>query len=260
MNNIFIKRIDCWNDTLNISNFLLPLPPPSLKIKYDNNLKYYKICRKSNIKFFNMDAIDCCLMHAPNALVLNLADDNFPGGCVAMGSGAQEEALFRRTNYCSSLKIDLYPIRNDEIIYSPDISVIKTNESTGWKLLDINRLTKISFIACPGIKFPETINVNDEIKLKETDVDILKNKIITIIQTAIKFKYETIIFGALGCGAWKNPAKHVAQIFKEVLNNYDGVILNYYFAILNTTNENYIIRNHNKDSRKNIDIFEEVFN
>tara|TARA_B110000261_G_scaffold132641_1_gene149119 strand:- start:1134 stop:1409 length:276 start_codon:yes stop_codon:yes gene_type:complete len=76
-------------------------------------------------------------------------------------------------------------------------------------------------------------------------------KIETIIQTAIKFKYETIIFGALGCGAWRNPPKHVAQIFKEVLNNY--------FAILNTTDENYMVRNRNKDSRKNVDIFKDVF-
>jgi uncharacterized protein (TIGR02452 family) len=260
MNNIFIKRINCWNDTLNISNNLLPLPPSSLKIKYDDSFNYYKVYEKSNIKFFDMDSIDCCLTYAPNALVLNLADDNFPGGCVSMGSGAQEEALFRRTNYCSSLKIELYPIKNDEIIYSPKISVIKTNENTGWKLLDINSCPKISFIACPGIRHPDTIIVNNEIKLKETDVDILKKKIITIIQTAIKFKYETIIFGALGCGAWRNPVKHVAQIIKEVLYNYDGFILNFYFAILSTTDDNYIVRNHNKDSRKSIDIFKDVFN
>jgi uncharacterized protein (TIGR02452 family) len=259
MTNVFVKRMDCWNDTLNIATYLLPLPPPSLKIKYDDTFSNFKKYEKSNIKFFDMDAIDCCLIHAPNALVLNLADDNFPGGCVAMGSGAQEEALFRRTNYCSSLKIELYPIKNDEIIYSPKISVIKTNENTGWKLLDINSHPTVSFIACPGIKYPDTIIVNEEIKLKENDVDILKNKIITIIQTAIKFNYETIIFGALGCGAWRNPAKHVAQIIKEVLHNYDGFILNFYFAIMSTTDDNYIVRNHNEDSRKNIDIFKDVF-
>jgi len=259
MSNIFIKRVNCWNDTLNISK-TMHLPPTSLKIKYNETFNYSKLYKNSNIQFFDMDAIDCCLKHAPNALVLNLADDNFPGGCVQMGSGAQEEALFRRTNYCSSLKIELYPIKNDEIIYSPKISVIKTNENTGWKLLDINSQSKISFIACPGIKYPDTIIVNEEIKLKENDVNILKKKIITVIQTAIKFNYETIIFGALGCGAWKNPTKHVAQIFKEVLHNYDGSTLNFYFAIMTTTDDNYIVRNHTKDSRKNIDIFKDVFN
>lgn len=155
MDNIFVKRIDCWNDTLNISNYLIQSPPPSLKIKYDGNFSCIKKYAKSNIKFFDMDSIDCCLQFARDALVLNLSDDNFPGGCVAMGSGAQEEALFRRTNYCNSLKIEFYPIRNDEIIYSPGISLIKTSENTGWKLLDLNNPTKISFIACPGIKYPE---------------------------------------------------------------------------------------------------------
>ena len=258
MTNIFLQRIDCWNNTLNISK-ILESPPKSIKIKYDSNFNYNKKYEKTNIKFFDMDSIDCCLVHSSKALVLNLADDNFPGGCVAMGSGAQEEALFRRTNYCSSLKIELYPIRNNEVIYSPQISVIKKNENTGWQLLDLNNLPKISFIACPGIKYPDIIEVDNEKKLNENDTEILKNKIKTIIQTAIKFNYDTIIFGALGCGAWKNPIKHVAEIFKEVLQIYDGSILNFYFAIMNTTDENYIVRNRNKDSRKTIDIFKSVF-
>ena len=259
MENIFVKRIDCWHDTKNISTYLLQQPPSSLKLKYDQNFIYYKKYKKSNIQFFNMDAIDCCLTYAPNALVLNLADDNFPGGCVEMGSGAQEESLFRRTNYCSSLKIELYPIKKDEIIYSPEISVIKTSEKTGWNQLDLNNCPKISFIACPGIKYPELINENDEPKLKELDVNILKNKIKTIIQTSIKFNYDTIIFGALGCGAWRNPIKHVAQIFKEVLDECNGTILNFYFAIMHTTDDNYIVRNRDKKTQKTIDIFIDVF-
>jgi uncharacterized protein (TIGR02452 family) len=259
LDDIFTKRVDCWKNTLHISTYLLPLPPPSLKIKYADTFPTSKRYEKSNIKFFDMDAIDCCLVHAPNALVLNLADDNFPGGCVSVGSGAQEEALFRRTNYCSSLKIELYPIQKDEIIYSPNISVIKTNEKKEWKLVDIHSCPKVSFIACPGIRYPDTIIVDNEIQLQESDVDILQKKIITIIQTAITFKYETIVFGALGCGAWRNPSKHVAQIMKEVLGDYDGCVPNFYFAIMNTTDENYIVRNHNKDPIKTIDIFKAVF-
>ena len=189
-----------------------------------------------------MDTIDCCLLHSPNALVLNLADDIFPGGSVDVGSGAQEESLFRRTNYCASLKIELYPIRKDEIIYSPEISVIKTSENTSWGL--INNL-KISFIACPGIKYPETIR--NQTRLNEKDTKILKRKIKLIIQTAIRFNHDTIIFGALGCGAWRNPIKHVAEIFRDVLQKLDGTLLNFYFAIM-TTNSN-----------KTIDIFKDVF-
>ena len=239
------KRIDCWKHTLQLSHSLSK-PPPSLKIRYDKKYKYYKKYEKSNIDFFDMDSIDCCLLHSPNALVLNLADDLFPGGCVDIGSGAQEESLFRRTNYCASLNIELYPIKKDEIIYSPEISVIKKGEHSSWELMNLN---KISFIACPGIKYPETIRNQ---RLNKKDTKILKRKIKLMIQTAIRFNYDTIIFGALGCGAWRNPIEHVAEIFREVLQKLDGVLLNFYFAIMTT--------NTNKDNKKTIDIFKDVFN
>jgi uncharacterized protein (TIGR02452 family) len=197
-----------------------------------------------------MDTIDCCLSYSPNALVLNLADDDIPGGSVDYGSGAQEESLFRRTNYFCSLKEELYPIKHNEIIYSPGISVIKTSENTNWQLLDINNVPKVSFIACPGIKYPCPIIVDGNKQLNKKDTRILRNKIKTIIQTAIKYNHDTIIFGALGCGAWRNPITHVAQIFKEVLDKYDGVVLNYYFAIMSTPN----------DKIKTIDVFKNVLN
>ena len=42
-------------------------------------------------------------------LVLNMADDVRPGGCVAAGGGMQEESLFRRTNLRAHLLPSLYP-------------------------------------------------------------------------------------------------------------------------------------------------------
>lgn len=181
-----------------------------------------------------MDAIECCLEYAPDALVLNLADDLVPGGCVAQGSRAQEEALFRCTNYCATLTDNFYPIENDEAVYSPGVSVIKTSD---WKRIETP--PKMAFVACPGLKYPKTKNG----RLCATDVAILKMKIELIIQTAFEFGHETIIFGALGCGAWGNPPGHVAEIFKQVLDEYDGYVPNYYFAILTTPGDDGIARN-----------------
>lgn len=84
----------------------------------------------------------------------------------------------------------------------------------------------------------------------------MKNKIRLIIQTAIENKHETIIFGAMGCGAWRNPVKHVAEIFKYVLDECNGVILNYYFAILTTQDDVYQFR---KRERTSVEIFSDVF-
>lgn len=247
---MFDKRIQCWEDT-KIKCSSLNLPPESIKIKFNNNFIITKKYEKSNIKFHDMDAINCGLMYSENdkTLVLNLSDDCFSGGCIELGSGAQEESLFRRTNYFQSLLQKFYPIKSDEAVYSPCISIIKSSENTNWKLY--NQFPILSFIACPGIKYPRLI---DGEKLNTDDTEKLKNKIKLIIQVAVKYNYNTIIFGALGCGAWKNPAKHVAEIFKEVLQ------YNYIFAIMTTDDDNYIVRNHNKNPQTNIEIFLDVFN
>jgi uncharacterized protein (TIGR02452 family) len=257
---IFVKRMKCWENTREICKTMNP-PPNSEKVIYSNN-EFTKRFHKSNVQFFNIDAIECAieqLVKKLNPLVLNLADDCFAGGCVKSGSGAQEESLFRTTNYFQSLKQTFYPIKRNEAVYSPEISVIKTSEKTDWKLIDQNEMPKICFIACPGLKYPDTVTTNGEKILLDSDVDILKNKIKLIIQTAVLKNHDTIIFGALGCGAWKNPRKHVAEIFKEVLDEYDGVVLNYFFAIMNTNEDNYIVRDHDKGVEKTIDIFTEVF-
>jgi uncharacterized protein (TIGR02452 family) len=257
--NIYVRRIDCWNDTQTISS-KIPSPPKSSKIKYDNNFFPVKKFKSSTIRFFNMDSIDCCLQYSPKALVLNLADEIYPGGCVQMGSGAQEEALFRRTNYCSSLKVELYPLQKNEAIYSSQISVIKENEKREWlpctsSTSDLSGFRKISFVACAGLNHPDIglNNESEQVIKSDTDIEKIKIKIKTIIQIAVQFNHDTIIFGALGCGAFANPPKHVAQIFREVLKEYDGVIQNYFFAILHTHDDTYRVR------KKTVDVFKNVF-
>ena len=132
---IFEKRMKCWKDTKRICKIMTP-PPKSVKVIYSNTV-FTKKYNKSNIKFFNMDAIDCAIeCKMENPLVLNLSDNCFAGGCVSSGSGAQEESLFRRTNYFLSLLQTFYPILPNEAVYSPQISVIKTSEKTDWKIID----------------------------------------------------------------------------------------------------------------------------
>ena len=257
--NIFVKRIDCWLNLQELCKTIDPPSQPSTKIIY-NNEPFTKKYDKSTIRFYNTDCVDLALsMIHLNPLVLNLSDDVWAGGWVSSGSGALEESIFRRTNYFQSLLQNMYPILPNEAIYSPQISVIKTSEKTNWELIPTNEIQKLDFIAIPGLKYPETITVNNEKRLFDRDVEILKKKIKLIIQIAVDKHHDTIILGAMGCGAFLCPRKHVSQIFKEVLDECDGVVLNYYFAIMTTTDDNYIIKDHNKDNVPTIDIFTEVF-
>lgn len=255
-NNI-VKRIDCWIDTQKLCKTIKSPSLPSKKFIY-NNEPFTKKYDKSTIRFYNMDCVDLALYLIDlNPLVLNLSDDKISGGWVSSGSEAQEESIFRRTNYFQSLLQNMYPIRPNEAIYSSGISVIKTSEKTNWEVIPTNEIQQLDFVACPGLKYPKTVVINNEKRLLDKDVKILKNKIKLILQIAVNNNHDTIILGALGAGVWASPRKHVAEIFKEVLEELDGIILNYYFAIMTTNDDN---TDYNKDNIPTIDIFTEVFN
>lgn len=244
-NYITARRIYCWENTVRICENRTH-PPISEKIVYrgaDCKMASKKYDH-STIHIYNKDTIDCAMEHIHlNPLVLNMSDGIYAGGWVNSDSSAQDESLFRRTNYHQSLVTSFYPIAKNEAIYSPEISILKMNEETDWMLIPDEELMKLDFIACPAVKYPTTIMINGEDRLSEEDVLILKEKIYLIIQVALDKGHDTIIFGAMGCGCWNNPTKHVAEIFKELLeNDCDGVILNYYFAI-KTTNDDIDIFN-----------------
>ena len=257
--NIFVKRIDCWVSTQELCKNIEPPSQPSIKVIY-NDKPFTKKYDKSTIRFYNTDCVDLGLsMIDLNPLVLNLSDDLWAGGCISSGSGSQEEAIFRRTNYFQSLLQNMYPIFSNEAIYSPGISVIKKSEKENWQIIPTNEIQNLDFIAIPGLKYPETVVINNEKRLLDKYIDILKKKIKLIIQISVDNDHDTIILGALGGGAWLTPRKHLAEVFKEVLEECDGVVLNYYFAIMTTDGDSYIVKDHNKGDKPSIDYFTEVF-
>lgn len=284
-NNPFVLRIKCWNDTEALCEQLAYRPPPSVKVVSEVRMLYEMVQRRNQMKmngqwspvtqvdFLNQDAIDVALdllatKRALRPLVLNLSDDCWAGGCVEQGSGAQEESLFRRTNYHQTLVQDpaLYPILDGEAVYSPEVTILKSSEESGWQLYPVDQRPVLAFVACPAIKYPELVEDeyggSSEPRLKEEDVSRLKVKIGVIIETAARYRHDAIVLGAMGCGAWRNPAKHVAEIFKSVLDTYEGMVPYVVFAILSTSDDKYIVRQRNREGTGRIstcEIFEDVF-
>jgi uncharacterized protein (TIGR02452 family) len=206
----------------------------------------------SDIIVKDIDAIDCGLelieKEGLNPVVLNLADESIPGGCVATGSEAQEESLFRRTSLCATLLFDhrLYPIRPNEGIYSPNVWVIKTND---WK--DIDPPNRISFMSVPGLRYPLTDK--DSGRLNPEDRTTLETKIKLMLQIAMDNGHDSVVLGATGCGAWKSPPQEVAEAFKEVLASTPLPLKKVAFAILAPKgNVHAFIRNR---GRSNFEVF-----
>ncbi|MBI9093505.1 MAG: TIGR02452 family protein [Sphaerochaeta sp.] len=180
----------------------------------------------------NADCLAVAQEEKNNPLVLNMANANTPGGGVEGGSGAQEEHLFRSSNYLLSLysfhdrlskqygilrATQSYPLREAYgAVYSPKATVFRGREEDGYPLLD--QPYKVSFIAVPAIYNPPlTQNPEGLYEMGEEDQALTKEKIRTIFKVAIQHNHQTLILSAMGCGAFCNPPNQIARLFREVL-------------------------------------------
>ena len=196
-----------------------------------------RMYKNTEIHIIDVDTIDAAIgmidkRYRP--MLLNMADDRNPGGMVNDGSAAQEENLFRRSNYFRTLMPDFYPLLGTECVYSPNVLYFKSNEANHYQLL--KKPVYISTLAMPAIRFPAIEHVSDELMFKDsTKRKLMKDKIEMIYKCAIEYGHDTMILSAHGCGAWGGPIHDIARLFKEVSEKYDGYFKYIIFAILNNS-------------------------
>lgn len=162
-------------------------------------------------------------------VVLNLANAYNAGGGVLQGDNAQEESLFRRSTYCRTLLQTMYPMQQNEIIYSPDITVFKDAN------YNVVKPFHVAAIACAAIRDP--VLLNDKYA-DPHNMEIMYAKICGILSLCIHKGHKVIILGALGCGAFHNPPHVVAALFKDAIQKYGGWFDVIEFAVLGDTNYN----------------------
>ena len=163
-----------------------------------------------------------------------------PGGGVVNGSSAQEEALCR----CSTLYFNLNtsemwngfysphraahdPIHNDDIIYTPRVTVFKSDTSfpsalpeTDWYELDVITC------AAPNLREHPSNSMNNgdgdrRIQLTSDELRRLHEKRLSrILTVAAANGEEAIVLGAFGCGAFRNDPKVVAVAAAAALPHY----------------------------------------
>lgn len=186
--------------------------------------------------------------------ILNLASYRNPCGSVIYGEGAQEEYISLCSDYYRSLfqfthnplvygKYNV-PVRADEYypidlnwggIYSSNVTFFRERVADGqYKNI---HAWKCNVIAVPALSEPKCVEVAGELLLSDESIAIVKNKIRTIFNIAVDNNQKCLVLSAWGCGAYKNPPKHIARLFKEILMDFsfEKVI----FAIKDPTNVNY---------------------
>ena len=186
-----------------------------------------------------------------HVVVHNFASASNPGGGVAKGANAQEECLCRCSGlyFCLNLPAmwdgfykphrDAHnPIHNDDIIYTPGVTVFKTDTATP-KLLPESKWYDVDIITCaaPNLRNQSSNRYNSgdgNRQVKMTDKDLLalhEKKLRRILEVALSEGCETIILGAFGRGAFQNNPEVVALANRNVLKDYLHAFKNIEFAV-----------------------------
>ena len=172
--------------------------------------------------------------------VHNFASASNPGGGVEKGANAQEECLCR----CSGLYFCLNtpkmwdgfykphrnahnPIHNDDIIYTPEVVVFKTDEripkrmeEKDWYNVDVITCAAPNLRAQPSNSY-NSGDGNKAIVMQDKELLALHEKRLRrILDVAVLEGNDTIILGAFGCGAFENNPEVVAMASENVIGEY----------------------------------------
>ena len=197
-----------------------------------------------------------------NPAVLNMASLYHPGGGVLQGSGAQEEELCRRSTLAISLyqfslpggrygdladmvgvkrRAERYPMDNTYGgIYSPGITFFRGTQEEGYVLLEETFQAAVISVASLNYNPKHGHNALDNGNIPESDKPVLKEKIRTILRIGALKGHDSLVLGALGCGAFCTPPAQMARLFHEVLDEpeFDGRFRKIIFAIIDSPSSN----------------------
>ena len=204
--------------------------------------------RRTRVRVIDTDTIDAALIlmaqkGAPSkpVCILNMANAFRAGGGWLQGCRAQEEQLCYRTSLSATLHRQLYPIPPRGGIYSPNVLVIRESSKNGLAFLDCREPKSLQLLSAVSVAAVNTPQVSQDARgrpaayLDPAERDLMMEKIRVILRIASKNGHQQIVLGAFGCGAFRNPPKVVARIFKIILTEPEfsgGWWLDVVFAVL----------------------------
>lgn len=195
-----------------------------------------------------------------NPAVLNMASLYHPGGGVLTGSSAQEEELCRRSTLAVSLyqfsltggqfgdlaqlvgverRAERYPMDNTYGgIYSPGITFFRGTRDEGYALADSPFTASVISVASLNFNPRHGHSTLVDGKISSDDRAIIMEKIRTILRIGALKGHDSLVLGALGCGAFCTPPAQMAGLFHQVLDEHEfhGRFSRIVFAIIDTPN------------------------
>lgn len=205
----------------------------------------------------SLEAAEPYAKQGKKVCVLNFASASNPGGGVVNGSSAQEECICRCTTLYPCLNTSAMwdafymphrkannPLYNNDCIYTPNVCVFKSDinfpeplpQAEWW---NVNILT----CAAPNLRERPSNAMNPNAgttaaKISATELEkLLASRVRRIFEVAVANGNEVLILGAFGCGAFHNPPKLVAKVFRNVMQDYLGYFETIEYAVYHTEGE-----------------------
>ena len=172
--------------------------------------------------------------------ILNFASATRPGGGVANGSHAQEEALCRVSTLYKCLSVDeaerqFYkphrdnpnPLHNDDLIYTPGVVFFKNDHAD-----PLAHPIKVDVISCsaPNLRPPKKernpVSITDD---ELYAIHVSRGR--QILNAAVLHGIDYIVLGAFGCGVFMNDPNVVARAYSDLIKDYMKQFKRIEFAI-----------------------------
>ncbi len=174
--------------------------------------------------------------HEGHVCVLNFASANNPGGGVKSGCRAQEESLCRISTLYPCLanarmQEKFYEphhaltfLHNDDLIYSPDVVVFKSDEDYP-RLLEGGSWFKTDVITCAAPNLGGVFITDDELEA------LHEKRMKKILCAAASHEVDALVLGAFGCGAFHNEPRIVALAMEKAIKPFRHAFKAIEFAI-----------------------------
>lgn len=152
-------------------------------------------------------------------LLLNMSNTAVAGGSVSAtdSTSGQEESLFCRSNYFKSLLQSYYPLTGTDVVFSPQICFFKDNAECDY--VDLPAGVMVDCIACPMVG----------------DQDILKERLRMIFKTGYAYGHDVLVLSAVASAAGSSDTQDIANVYRELVDEYQGCFRAIIFAIYDTT-------------------------
>ncbi|KAK4539342.1 hypothetical protein LTR36_000773 [Oleoguttula mirabilis] len=169
-----------------------------------------------------------CRQQKPNVAVLNMASPLKPGGGFLDGANSQEEFLCCRTTLYPSLWDSFYRLPELGGVWTPEVLVFRDSTPEANELAKRDRYF-IDVISAGMLRFPDTANrgrSSDEllegkcscgVSYCDRDRELVTRKMKAVLRMAELKGIEKLVLGAWGCGAYGNPVKEIAKIWRKVI-------------------------------------------